>query len=233
MINEGVGEGLEGCIQEPKWNGSRNGKGLATLASTSRLSIFSFVCKSPCTSLSYLVDRTSLAPSTLRWHLRVLENIGLISTRQIAGRSVYYPNRVFGSAALFLMARLRSRNVPEIFHLVLENPGISQKELLLHLPISQQALSSLTRGLEKYGILSSVVDGRAKRYFLGKTVMEMKKENGTGSLASQKAFMNNLRSLGVDFEIIQRDDDKLTLELRLPLKTEIMTIVTNPLRAAV
>lgn len=132
-----------------------------------RQSLLQVVEDEPGVHLRELANRHGTAVTNTQWHLRKLEMAGLVATRKIQGRRLYYPKE--GGVAMrdqaVQNAAVQNPNARRILECVLATPGINQRKLADALSMNPGTVRWHLRKMEDAELLRSVPDGAQQRYF--------------------------------------------------------------------
>ena len=91
---EKIGDALKRAITQERAVGEveRSRKGEESLLmNPTRLEIFQFLCKNPCSKLTFLAKSLELAVPTADWHLKKMTNAGLVTMKKVGKNKIYYP----------------------------------------------------------------------------------------------------------------------------------------------
>ena len=142
-------------------------KRLSLLLHPLRRRIYEVVCESPGIHFFQLASELTTAQGTLTWHLRQLENDGLLRSTKFGGKRIFYPRLLSRVESAKAFAALRSKTAQEIFRLVINTPGMNQQELAEAVGIHHDTVRYHLTRFEKVGLVERYRDGREVRVFLG------------------------------------------------------------------
>src|SRR5207244_3392160 len=82
-------------------------------------------------NLKQITDDLALTTTNAIWHLRKLEDAGLIHSRRFNGYKVFYPAEggVEARKMSLSMTALTNGNAQDVFEFVVANPGAHQREI--------------------------------------------------------------------------------------------------------
>lgn len=120
--------------------------------------------------LRELAGAHNTAVTNTQWHLRKLEQAGLVKTQKMQGRRLYYP--VQGGQATKAQAvenaALRNPNAERVSQFLAANAGCNQRVLADGLGMNPGTVRWHLRKLESAGLVRSIQEGSQARYFLMK-----------------------------------------------------------------
>jgi DNA-binding transcriptional ArsR family regulator len=120
--------------------------------------------------LRELASAHSTAVTNTQWHLRKLEQAGLVKTQKMQGRRLYYP--VQGGQATKAQAvenaALRNPNAERVSQFLAANAGCNQRVLSEGLGMNPGTVRWHLRKLESAGLVRVIQEGSQARYFLMK-----------------------------------------------------------------
>jgi DNA-binding MarR family transcriptional regulator len=120
--------------------------------------------------LRELAGTHNTAVTNTQWHLRKLEQAGLVKTQKMQGRRLYYP--VQGGQASRAQAvenaALRNPNAERVSQFLAANAGCNQRVLADGLGMNPGTVRWHLRKLESAGLVRVIQEGSQARYFLMK-----------------------------------------------------------------
>jgi predicted transcriptional regulator len=164
-----IGDALKRAIAQERAVGDveRSRKGEESLLlNPTRLEIFQFLCKNPCSKLRAVAKALELAVPTVDWHLRKMTEKGLITAKTVGKYKIFYPAEMIDREDVELLAILSGDKAKLICTAVANNPGITQGKLGKMVGMYQQEVGWYTSQLTEKGVFSCVKDGRFKHYFI-------------------------------------------------------------------
>jgi len=207
-----VGKALEKVIttkpSEPKTT-----KPMAQLMSPIRREIFQHLCTHPCSNVSKISRAVNRSIHTVEWHLKKLIEDKYISARKDLRNTVYYPLGLLGPGDLAVLEALNIQRIRDVFIQILSNPGVTQEEISVVLEISHQSVSRITEKLKGLKLITSVDDGRFRRYYPS-NLLELKREGNHKRVKGfKKAVVDKLESEGLNPTVIRSTDIELMVRL--------------------
>jgi DNA-binding transcriptional ArsR family regulator len=183
------------------------------LLNPTRLEIFQFLCKNPCSKLITISKSLDLAVPTADWHLKKLCARKLVSVKKVGKNKVFYPSEMIDSRDIEVLALLSGDKARLICTTISENPGISQGELGKTLGMYQQEIGWYTSKLTEKNVLKRVIDGRYRRYYLSEELGNILRSNRKRLNHFKKTLIKALKSDGMNPEIIRSRGDTLIIEI--------------------
>ncbi len=126
----------------------------------------------PGVHLRDLAGRHDTAVTNTQWHLRKLEQAGLVKTQKMQGRRLYYPVEGGQESRMraFENAALRNPNAERVSDFLSSHAGCNQRGLAEALKMNPGTVRWHLRKLESAGIVRSIHEGAQTRYFLMKSL---------------------------------------------------------------
>ncbi|WP_456474149.1 winged helix-turn-helix transcriptional regulator [Candidatus Pyrohabitans sp.] len=145
------------------------------LENIQRQRIYKYVLNNPGTNIEELSRNLRINRSTLRYHLKVLEYSGKLTIEKIGRYTRIYQNSmIFDNNQKFIAAAMRKESESKILKVILENPGINNREISKITGLDKSTVSRHIKTLIDAGLLEIKNDGKFRRYFI--------KENATDSV---------------------------------------------------
>lgn len=199
------------------------------LMNRTRLKLFQDLCRFPCISLSSLARMNSISRTSVKWHLEVLRESNYVSVREPGKGIAYYPAElVKGDEETALLALLNRETARKVYILILGRPGMTQTGIRAGLNIRPHSASWFLKKLSEYGLVSSVSDGKNKRYFPLPLLLELRKRNKDRLKRFRRSLIERLSEEGFAPRILHETEGKITFMTTLEGKAEEMTFCTDP-----
>ncbi|MHB8604377.1 MAG: winged helix-turn-helix transcriptional regulator [Thermoplasmatota archaeon] len=117
-------------------------------------------------NLKQVTDDLRLTTTNAIWHLRKLEDAGLIHSRRFNGFKVFYPAEggVEARRLSLSITALANGNAQEVFEFVMSNPGAHQREIARALGVNHGTVRWHLKKLGRAELLTEVKKGRASVY---------------------------------------------------------------------
>lgn len=183
------------------------------LMNPTRLEIFQFLCKNPCSKLRVIAKELELAVPTADWHLRKMTEKGLITGKKVGKNKVFYPAEMIDPQDVEVLTLLSGDKAKIICSEIAANPGITQSELGKRLGMYQQEIGWYTSKLTEKGVLSKVIDGRFRRFYITEDLANVLRSNRKRRNHFKKTLLKALRSDGAKPEIMRSRGDSLIIQI--------------------
>lgn len=197
------------------------------LLNPTRLEIFQYLCKNPCSKLRAIAKALELAVPTADWHLKKLTEGGLLSVKKVGKNKIFYPAEMIDSADIEILSLLGGDKVRLILSTIIQNPGITQTKLGKETGMYQQELGWYANKLTEGGVLSRVKDGRFKRYYISENLDSVLRSNRKRRNHFKKNLIKALKSDGANPEIIRFRGDVLVLQISKGKEKMILKVNLN------
>ncbi|MEE9151296.1 MAG: winged helix-turn-helix transcriptional regulator [Thermoplasmata archaeon] len=183
------------------------------LLNPTRLEIFQYLCKNPCSKLRVIAKELELAVPTADWHLRKLTEKGLITGKKVGKNKVFYPAEMIDPQDIEVLNLLNGDKARLICSEIAANPGITQSELGKKLGMYQQEVGWYTSKLTEKEVLSRVVDGRFRRFYISEKLGDVLRSDRKRRNHFKKILLKTLKSDGAKPEIMRSRGDTLVLQI--------------------
>ncbi len=139
-------------------------------------------------NLKQITDELRLTTTNAIWHLRKLEEAGLIHSRRFNGFKVFYPAEggVHARRMSLSLTALANGNAREIFEFVVANPGAHQREIARSLGVNHGTVRWHLKKLRRAEILTETKRGKASAYYpteMGVQAMHHLRVSAPGTVA--------------------------------------------------
>ncbi len=225
-----IGDALKRAIAQERAVGDveRSRKGEESLLlNPTRLDIFQYLCKNPCSRLRGIAKALELAVPTAEWHLRKMTEKGLVTAKNVGKYKIYYPADMIDRKDVELLALLSGDKAGLICSVVASDPGITQGKLGKKVGMYQQEVGWYTSQLTEKGVLSRVRDGRFKRYYISETLDGVLHSDRKRRNLFKKTLLKALMSDGADPEIIRGRGDVLVIQIGAGKEKTILKVNLN------
>jgi predicted ArsR family transcriptional regulator len=203
-MREGVGKALrrafgqEDLIKklEPRETG------VSRLMSPKRREVFVRLLRAPCSHLRQLSRDLETPTQTMKWHLKELEEAGILASVPVGNRKCFY-----------IPARVRRDDVPALSHLtdemkrkivsMLERGPLTQKDISAALGTYYQAVQPRVKALEQDGLIRSDGSGRGKTYDLSDKLLKMRERYVGRKTETSKRLKKVLETDGLSPKVVK------------------------------
>lgn len=144
--------------------------------------IYGFLRKSVGANLKQITDELALSTTNAVWHLRKLEQSGLVRSRKFNGYKIYYPveGGVRARDLSCSASTLSNDNARTVFEFVAANPGSHQREIARVLGVNHGTVRWHLKKLRQAGLLVEMRNGKVSTYFptdIGKEAFDIAVRN--------------------------------------------------------
>lgn len=220
--------GHEKDLIDEKWEVS---DGRSLLMSEVRQNIFKYLCEFPCGSLSTIAKDLKLSVATVSWHLNLMLERKLLSEIQSGGHRVFYPTNMVEGEAIPILIQLANPKIHDIYLIIRETPGISQKNLSNELGMSHQSINTYTNRLKRYELISVVRDGKFIRYYPTQKIEELSKSQRKNLKEFRKWIIKIFKYDGVNPKLIRVTDQQIFLQITSGTNVESLVLSINPFQS--
>lgn len=173
-----MGEALKAIVGEGTDKKAEEKKGpVSVLMNENRLRIFQFLCLFPCSYQRRISEGLNLSYPTVAWHLQKLREAGYVQEKVLGGRRVYVPPGMVCEDALQVLALLNKPGYSALFLIAAKEPGLSAGDISSSVHLGKENCRNRLRELEKVRLISSITDGKYRRYFPTDKLEELSKKN--------------------------------------------------------
>jgi predicted transcriptional regulator len=125
---------------------------------STRMGILRFVEDNPGSHFRLICSSLGLCIGVVQYHVRRLEEEGLVSSRQFGRYRRFYQSKMFDSTSMTIISLLRIGTVRRIVRVLLDEGSVRHVVLADRVRISSQALSWYMRRLSEAELVSSKVE---------------------------------------------------------------------------
>ena len=198
------------------------------LMNETRQKILQHLCKYPCIHLSGIAKDLNLSFNASKWHLNKLVENGILHTKKIGNKLVYFPTDMIETEDIELLAIANNERNRPILRLINRVPGISQKEICKSVNRKQQTLVADINLLEARGLITSKKDGKFRRYYPTDTLKKRSNANRKRSNQFRQHLLNSMIRDGVEPTILRTTDKKMYVQIIAGKDKSNLIININP-----
>ncbi|MEE9152439.1 MAG: winged helix-turn-helix transcriptional regulator [Thermoplasmata archaeon] len=226
----GIGKALEKAIttKEEVPVEREEGEVKFEFMNKNRQQIFQYLCLHPCSYSSMIAEATGLSLHATNWHLRRLVLSDFISKRTIGKKTVYYPVEMIAVEDIPSLEILNTDKAKTIYLAIGEKKGISQREICEILGLKHQAVIWYARKLESLGLISSLEDGKFRRYYPTELLSRKKEENTKRLKIFKDKIMKRFHRERLSPTILRTTEDKIVVRIARGGSKAVLTLHTNP-----
>ncbi|UCF08366.1 MAG: winged helix-turn-helix transcriptional regulator [Thermoplasmata archaeon] len=197
------------------------------LLNPTRLEIFQFLCKNPCSRLRAVARSLDLAVPTVDWHLRKMIERGLVTSKNVGKNKIYYPAEMIDPADMEVLSLLAGDKARLILRTIADNPGITQGKLGKEVGMYQQEVGWYTSKLTEKGVLSSIKDGKYKHFYISESLKDVLRSNRKRRNHFKKTLIRALKRDGMNPEIVRSRGNTLIIEIARGKEKLILKVNLN------
>jgi len=198
------------------------------LMNSTRRRILQYLSRYPCLHLHGIAKSMGLTTNNAKWHLdKLLEN-GYLSTLKMGNKRIYFPTGMIDIEDVNILALLNNSNSARIFPVIASTPGITQKEISKIVDTKQQTLIDKMKLFEKVGLITSVRDGRYRRYYPTKLMEGLEKKNRKRFKEFRQIMLKLLVRDGVNPQIIRTTDKNIHIRINSGKDRSDLILYINP-----
>jgi len=220
----GIGRALEKAIaqdEEETPAGARE----SLLMHPQRRELFRLLCLRPCATAGELARKAGLSANAVRWHLERLAGAELV----VRGPSAtYHPRDLIDPADGPLLRVLGEGNTRHVFRAVLDASGTTQRELAEALGVSRQSVFKATNLLEAHKLVTSIEDGRFRRYYATDLLNRRREANRARARAFADALVKRLAASGLTPHVLRKSDTQLLVRIAQGKVAESLDLSLDP-----
>ena len=212
---EKIGDALKKAIAQESAVGEveKEKETESLLLNPTRLEIFQFLCKNPCSRLRSIAKPLDLAVPTVDWHLGKMVDKGLVTVKTVGKNKIFYPKEMIDSEDIEVLAILSGDKSRLILRTIVDDPGITQTNLGKKVGMYQQEVGWYTTNLTEKGVLSCIRDGRFKHYYISDNLENVLRSDRKRRNHFKKTLIKALKRDGLNPEIVRSRGSVLILEI--------------------
>jgi predicted transcriptional regulator len=230
-MSKSVGKALEAAIFSKTESHDPKGKekdGKFVFMNSNRQEIFSYLCAHPCSYTSMISKATKLSLHTVNWHLRRLLETEYILRYNLGKKTLFYPSEMISSSDIPILEILNNDKAKALYILIAENNGVYQGEICKSLNLRHQAVIWYTRKLESLGLISSLEDGKFRRYYPTKLLQDKKEKSTERMKIFRKRLQNKFQEENLSPTVIRSTEEKIVIRISRGASKAVLTLQTNP-----
>lgn len=230
-MSKGVGKALEAAIslKDKKEGPGYTGKIVKfEFMNKNRQDIFQYLCIHPCSYSSMISKASSLSLHTVSWHLRRLLESEYISNSNQGKKNVFYPTEMISRSDIPVLAILNNEKAKTMYIQIAQNGGISQGEICTNLKLRHQAVIWYTNKLEDLGLITSLEDGKYRRYYPSDLLQRKKNENEKRTKIFRERLLDKFQRENLRPVLIRSNEDKFVVRISKGTSKTVLTLNTNP-----
>lgn len=205
----------------------RKKKRKAFLLHPTRRQIFKVICENPGAyfyNLAADLSTENISSGTLSYHLKKLEESGIIQSEKMDGKRVYFPRKLRSRAAEKMYLILRNDNAEKIFQYIINNEGCYQNEIAREIESHHDTVRYHVEKLEEEGLIRREKERKKVRFYIGPRGQELL--NGSLNVLTQQFVdfvASKLKSeCGAHIiQVLEQDKKHVTMRINCPGEDDI------------
>ncbi|MFQ5976567.1 MAG: winged helix-turn-helix transcriptional regulator [Candidatus Heimdallarchaeota archaeon] len=198
-------------------------RSMSLLMHPARRRIYSLVCESPGTYFHRIGEVLEIPAGTLAWHLKKLQEDGLIGTIKHGGKRIFFPVGLRSPEVEKIFMVLQNATTRRVFLHVVNNSSHTQTEIAQKLDLHHDTARYHLTALENVELIELIRDGRTVRASKGPAAIRLQK----GSLnAISDVFVSFLTSKLIEGclhpEVVRQSSERLILRIECPVGEDII-----------
>ena len=202
--------------------------GTSLLMNTRRQRVFEYVWNHPCAHLRRMSRELRIPPQSLRWHLLRLSGAGLLASRTVKGKTVYYLPWAVREGDVPLLASLSNGMRGRIVRLVAQEHRITQSEVFRTLKTYQQAVLPPLGDLTRLGLLKTWKEDGKRFYELGDAYARLRADYDAATPERLDRLMVVLKRDGVSPKMQTRGDHEVQVQVSNGLQNSVLRFRLAP-----
>ncbi len=193
-----------------------------------RQQILQYLSKHPCSYLNRISKDLGLSFHTAKWHLRKIIERGYVANQRMGKRMVFYPKDMIAVEDIPIFELLNTPKAKSIYLKIIEQEGISQKEICKELGMKHQAVIWYTSKLEDTGLISSLEDGKFKRYYPTDLLSRWTDINNKRLRRYKDSILKRLEEDRLKPVVLRSTEEKLVVRISTGSKRSVLILWTDP-----
>ncbi|TLZ52236.1 MAG: hypothetical protein E6K18_03280 [Methanobacteriota archaeon] len=228
--HDGVGRALQRALGsgftlpdvEPREGGT------SLLMNSRRQKVFEFVWNHPCAHLRRMSRELRIPPQSLRWHLLRLERAGLLDSRTVKAKTVYYLPWAVRDGDVPLLATLSNGIRGRIVRLVAQEHRVTQSGVFRSLKTYQQAVLPPLADLTRLGLLKSWKEDGKRFYELGDAYERLRGGYAMAAPERLDRLLTVLKRDGVSPKVQSRGDHEVHVQVSNGVQSSVLRFRLAP-----
>lgn len=190
-----------------------------------RRELFRLLCQRPCATVGELSRAAKLSANAVRWHLERMVPANLV-TRDRAG--TFHPKGFIDPEDGAVFRALSEAGARHVFRAVLEAPGSTQKELCVALGVSRQSVFKIAVVLVGHKLLTSIEDGKFRRYYPTGLLFNRREENRARARAFADGLVKRLQAGGLTPHVLRHTENQILIRIAHGRSAEVLDLPLDP-----
>ena len=193
-----------------------------------RRAIYSELSRRPGLPSGELARALRTSRANINWHLDKLVRAKLLSKVKVGGRWAYLPTNLLSDEDLPIFYILANPMTRRVYLAVRQRPKVSQSGLSKAVGLSRQDLSWHLGKLSKAALITTVLDGRFRRYSTSPLFDEMAKVHSRRIGRFKGTLITSLKEDSIGPSIIKSLSSSLLVRMSTGEGSSVIEVVTDP-----
>lgn len=220
----GIGRAMERALAQKEGKAPPEARE-SLLMHPQRRELFRLLCLRPCSTAGALAREAGLSSNAARWHLERMAAAALVVRDPEA---TYYPKGFIEPADGPLFRILAESGSRAVLRVVLEAPGSTQRELAEGLGVSRQSVFKSASLLEAHRLLTSIEDGRFRRYYPTGLLFQRREAHRPRAKAFAALLVKQLQAGGLTPHVLRQTDRQLLVRIARGKAAETIDLTLDP-----
>ncbi len=191
------------------------------LLNPTRRGIFVYLCNFPCASQASIVKRFQRSYGSIRWHLDVLMEMGVLNKSDVF-QGIYYPVGYILPPDIRPIAHLQRGPYRKIFRYVLKNPGANNRQIAEFRDLHKSRITQIKNKLLSLGLLEEIKEGRERHLYVSSFLKERRNVLRENSDIYRALLKDILTKDGVKSEYLGNFKDRIRFQIIDPNQRKII-----------
>ncbi len=202
--------------------------GTSLLMNPRRQRVFEYVWNHPCAHLRRMSRELRIPPQSLRWHLLRLTEKGMLASRAVKGKTVYYAPWAVREEDVPRFASLSNGMRGRIVRLIEAKHPITQSEVFRSLKTYQQAVLPPLGDLTALGLLKSWRAQGKRFYELGDAYGRLQANYAAAVPERLERLLAVLKHDGVSPKVQSRGEREVHVQVSNGLEKSVLRFLLEP-----
>jgi predicted transcriptional regulator len=203
--------------------------GETILLNTQRQLILQYLSKYPCNHMNGIVRDLGLSYPTVKWHIDLMIKQEFVSYKNIGNKNVFFPYNMIADKDIELFTFLNKDKARVLYNLLIQRPGLTQKEICKLSKMSNRTVISYLMELVDFGFINVRKDGIFRRYYPSNLINELINSYRDRMNSFRKEIKRKLIRDGLNPIIVRAHDNMLQIQIGDMKDTSILKIYANPI----
>ena len=202
--------------------------GTSLLMNPRRQRVFEYVWNHPCSHLRRISRELRIPPQSLRWHLLRLADGGVLASRKVKGKTVYYAPWAVRDEDVAVLASLSNGMRGRIVRFVAQQQRTTQSEIFRALRTYQQAVLPPLGDLTRLGLLKTWKENGKRFYELGEGYDRVRSNYAAASTDRLDRLLAVLRRDGVSPKVQSTGTEEVQVQVSSGIQKSVLRLRVTP-----